>query len=54
MCASYELELYMCFGLCHAIFIGVYAMYFVINVVTSTIMQSSSRDVADFRDLEFH
>ena len=27
---------------------------FVINVVTSTSMQSSSRDVADFRDLEFH
>ena len=26
---------------------------FVINVVTSTSMQSSSRDVADFRDLEF-
>ena len=28
MCASYELEPYMCFGLCHAIFTGVYAMYF--------------------------
>ena len=27
---------------------------FVINVVTSTSMQSSSRDIADFRDLEFH
>ena len=27
---------------------------FVINVVTSTRMQSSSRDIADFRDLEFH
>ena len=27
---------------------------FVINVVTSTSMQSSSRDVADFMDLEFH
>ena len=27
---------------------------FVINVVTSTCIQSSSRDVADFRDLEFH
>ena len=53
MCASYELEPYMCFGLCHAIFTGVYAMYFVINVVTRTSMQSSSRDVADFRDLEF-
>ena len=26
---------------------------FVINVVTSTSMQSSSRDVADFKDLEF-
>ena len=26
---------------------------FVINMVTSTSMQSSSRDVADFRDLEF-
>ena len=28
MCASYELEPYMCFGLCHAIFTEVYAMYF--------------------------
>ena len=27
---------------------------FVINMVTSTSMQSSSRDIADFRDLEFH
>ena len=27
---------------------------FVNNVVTSTCMQSSSRDVGDFRDLEFH
>ena len=27
---------------------------FVIFVVTSTSMQSSSRDIADFRDLEFH
>ena len=27
---------------------------FVTNVVTSTSMQSSSCDVADFRDLEFH
>ena len=27
---------------------------FVINVVTSTSLQSSSRDIADFRDLEFH
>ena len=27
---------------------------FVINVVTSTSMQSSSSDVADFRDLEFN
>ena len=27
---------------------------FVINVVTSTCMQSSSRNIADFRDLEFH
>ena len=27
---------------------------FVINVVTSTSMQSSSRDIADFRDLEFN
>ena len=26
---------------------------FVINVVTSTSMQSSSRDIADFKDLEF-
>ena len=27
---------------------------FVTNVVTSTSMQSSSRDIVDFRDLEFH
>ena len=27
---------------------------FVINVVTSTSMQSSSRNIVDFRDLEFH
>ena len=27
---------------------------FVMNVVTSTCMQSSSHDIADFRDLEFH
>ena len=27
---------------------------FVINVVIRTCMQSSSRDIADFRDLEFH
>ena len=27
---------------------------FVINVVNSTSMQSSLRDIADFRDLEFH
>ena len=26
---------------------------FVINVVTSTSMQSSSRDIADFRDFDF-
>ena len=28
MCASDELEPYMCFEVCHAIFTGVYAMYF--------------------------
>ena len=28
ICASFEHELYMCFGLCHAIFTRVYAMYF--------------------------
>ena len=27
---------------------------FVINMVTSTCMQNSSRDIADFRNLEFH
>ena len=27
---------------------------FVINVVTSTSMQSSPRDIANFRDIEFH
>ena len=54
MCACYHPELYMCFVICHAIFTGVYAMYFVIFVVTSTSMQSSLLDDADFRDLEFH
>ena len=54
MCASYELELYMCFEVCHAIFTGVYAMYFVIFLVTSTSMQSSLLNDADFRDLVFH
>ena len=33
---------------------GCMTCIFVINVVTSTSMQSSSRDVAYFRDLEFH
>ena len=28
MCASDEHESYMCFDLCHAVFTGVYAMYF--------------------------
>ena len=45
----------MCFEVCHVIFTEVYAMYFVIFVVTSTSMQSSLLNVADFRDLEiFH
>ena len=51
MCASYELEPYMSFEVCHAIFTGVYAMYFVISVVTSTSMQTRLRNVSDFRDL---
>ena len=54
MCACYDPELYMCFEVCHAIFTGVYAMYFVIFLVTSTSMQSSLLNDADFRDLEFH
>jgi len=28
MCASYGHELYICFDVCHAIFTGVYPMYF--------------------------
>ena len=44
----------MCFIICHAIFTGVYAMYFCDLVVTSTSMQSSVIVDADFRDLEFH
>ena len=35
-------------------FQGCMPCIFVINVVTSTSMQSSSRDIADFRDLEFN
>ena len=54
MCACYDPELYMCFEVCHAIFTGVYAMFFVIFVVTSTSMQSSLLNVAIFRDIEFH
>ena len=50
MCASYEYELYMCFDLCHAIFTEVYAMYFLIYVVTSPSMQIRLRDVADSCD----
>ena len=38
----------MCFDVCHAIFTEVYAMYFVISVVTNTSMQTRLRDVADF------
>ena len=51
ICASYEYELYMCFDVCHAIFREVYAMFFVISLVTSTSMQTRLRDVSDFRDL---
>ena len=51
MCASYELDVYMCFELHHAIVTVVLAFFFVIYVVTSTSMQSSLRDVADFCDL---
>ena len=54
MCACYDPELYMCCVECHAIFTGVYAMYFSFYVVTSTSMQSSLLNDADFRDLEFH
>ena len=38
----------MCFEVCHAIFPRVYAMIFMISVVTSTSMQTRHRDVADF------
>ena len=53
MSASYGHELYRCFDLCHAIFTEVYAMYFLIYVVTSTSMQTRLRDVSIFRDFEF-
>ena len=53
MCASYKVDVYMCFELCHAIFTGVLAMYFLIYVVTSKSMQSSLHDIAVFRDLGF-
>ena len=48
MCASYEVDVYMCFELCHVIFTEVFTMYFVINVVSSTSMQTRLRDIADF------
>ena len=51
ICASYGHDLYMRFEICHAIFPRVYAMYFVISVVTSTSMQTRPRNVSDFRDL---
>ena len=38
----------MCFDLCHVFFTEVLTMYFLINVVTSTSMQTRHRDVADF------
>ena len=38
---------------CH-LYRGVCHVFFVINVVTSTSMQSSYRNIADFGDLEFH
>ena len=41
----------MCFVVCHAIFTEVYAMYFVISVVTSTSMKTRLCNVSDFRDL---
>ena len=44
----------MCFDICHAIFIEIYAMYFfVMSVVTSTSMQTRLRDISVFRDSGF-
>ena len=51
VCASYELDVYMCFVLHHAIFTEVPVLCFFIYVVTNTSMQSSLHDVADFCDL---
>ena len=51
ICASYGHELYMCFVVCHAIFQWCIPCIFVISVVTSTSMQTSLRNVSDFRDL---
>ena len=48
MRASYEVDVYMCFELCHAILQGCMPCNFVISVVTSTSMQTRLRNVADF------
>ena len=48
MCASYEVDVYMCFDLCYVFFTEVLTMFSFINVVTSTSMQTRHRDVADF------
>ena len=53
ICAPYGHELYMCFVVCHVIFPMVYALYFVVSVVTSTSMQTRLRNVSDFRDSIF-
>ena len=48
MCASYEVDVYMCFDLCHISLQWCLPCIFLINVVTSTSMQTRHRDVADF------
>ena len=48
MCASYEVDVYMCFDYAMSFLQRCLPCIFVINVVTSTSMQTRDRDVADF------
>ena len=51
MCASYEVELYMCFEICHVTLQRILPCIFVILVVARISMQTRVDDIADFRDL---
>ena len=48
MCASYEVDVFMCFELAMSSLQRCLPCNFVINVVTRTSIQTRLRDVADF------